>query len=197
MPAKNTTRHYDAPAFYHVYNRGAGKQPIYIDIQDKDVFLHLLKRYGAHTADQDSRYPTYDIQVVAYCLMNSHFHLLLYQYEDAEAITGYMRSVSTAYTMYFNQRYRASGHLFQSVYKASHITNEAYLAHITRYIHLNPRTYKSYRYSSIHAYLNDGDDILVNPNLATTMTPSQYLRFLEDYTDKRHLRDEIKSYLAF
>ncbi len=40
--------------------------------------------------------------------------------------------------MYFNKKYDRVGSLFQSVYRAVLITNEPYLLHLSRYIHLNP-----------------------------------------------------------
>ena len=49
-----------------------------------------------------------------------------------------MRSLGTRYSVYFNKRYERSGSLFQGIYKAVMITNENYLLHLSRYIHLNP-----------------------------------------------------------
>ncbi len=43
---------------------------------------------------------------------------------------------------------------FQGRYKASRITNEPYLKHITRYIHLNPNNFCDYKYSSYKSYLD-------------------------------------------
>lgn len=45
MPSRNTVREYDAPAYYHVYNRGAGGAAIFSDAQDKKKFISLLERY--------------------------------------------------------------------------------------------------------------------------------------------------------
>lgn len=49
-----------------------------------------------------------------------------------------MRSLLTRYTVYFNRRYERVGHLFQGTYKAVLVDDEAYLLHLSRYIHLNP-----------------------------------------------------------
>ena len=57
--------------------------------------------------------------------------------------------------MYYNRKYKSKGHVFQSSYRASHIDREAYLAHITRYIHLNPRSYRRYRWSSYGQYIGE------------------------------------------
>lgn len=200
MPSKNTQRIYDIPAYYHVYNRGVNKQHIFLDALDKAKFLSLLKRHldpnDAAVRGDGARYDKYDIELVAYCLMGNHFHLLLFQENDPQAITKLLRSVSTAYTMYFNLRYKRQGHLFQGVFKASRINDEAYLQHISRYIHLNPRTYKTYKWSSIGAYLGHWSETWLHPERILDMSPAKYEAFLEDYETKKALLDEIRHELS-
>lgn len=201
MPSKNSVKRFDAPAYYHVYNRGAGKQPIFHDDIDKQKFLDLLDRHlnpdNEEVRSDMVAYPKYDLEIVAYCLMKNHFHLLLYQPEDVMAMTGLMRSLLTAYTMHFNRRHRQSGHLFQGVYKASQITTEPYLAHISRYIHLNPHLYREYKWSSVSHYLGDTDHpAWLHPTRSTGMTSSQYSEFLEDYEGRKELLERIKDELG-
>lgn len=190
MPSKHLIREYDAPAFYHVYNRGAGKQKIFLDSQDKRKFMSLLRRHLLPPEDEaDETYPLYEAELVAYCLMGNHYHLLVYQETDTQALTKLMKSVGTAYTMYFNRRYKSSGHLFQGPFHAARIGDDTYLAHISRYIHLNPRTYKTYYWSSLRYYLGQDTSDLVHPERVLDTSPASYLRFLEDY---EHRRDELK-----
>lgn len=200
MPAKNSVKQYDTNAYYHVYNRGTGKQPIFLDAQDKRKFLSLLARHldaDSELVRGDGRtYETYELELVAFCLMKNHFHLLLYQLDDIEAVTKLLRSVSTAYTMYFNFRYKRQGGLFQGIFKASKIQNESYLEHISRYIHLNPRTYKTYAWSSLAEFVGRRSTSWVHPERILDMTPEQYLFFLEDYEERRELIDTIKHELA-
>lgn len=194
MPSRNTVKQFDTPAFYHVYNRGAGGQSIFKDASDKIKFLSLLERHLVESDDET--YKIFDVEVTTYCLMGNHFHLLLYLPEEPDAITGLMRSVSTAYSMYFNRKYKTMGHVFQSIYRASHIENEAYLAHITRYIHLNPQIYRTYRWSSLRYFLGDDSPAWLHPTRVLDMPPEAYLEFLEDYEDRRELLTQIKSELA-
>lgn len=200
MPSRNTVKAYDAPAYYHVYNRGAGKQTIFYNSADKERFISLLAR---HLDEADNsvrgdgvRYEKYDVRLVAYCLMQNHFHLLLYQETDPDAVTKLLRSVSTAYTMYFNKRYSQQGHLFQGIFKASAISNEAYLAHITRYIHLNPRSYKTYRWSSLGAYLGKWSAPWLHHEQANDMNPRKYEEFLEEYEERKESLERIKKELG-
>lgn len=188
-------KQYDAQAFYHVYNRGAGGQPIYLDAADKRKFMNLFRRHLLEN-EGDEQYKKYDVEIVAYCLMGNHFHLLLWQDTDPQAISGLMRSVSTAYSMYFNRRYKRQGHVFQSIFRASRIHDDTYLAHITRYIHLNPDRYRTYYWSSLKEYVGERHDELVHYDRVLDQTPEQYLNFLEEYTDRRQLLKDIKESLA-
>ncbi len=202
MPTKHVVKPYAAPAFYHVYNRASGERPLFRDRQDREYFLHLLQRHLAEIerpADEEAM-PKYPVEIVAYCLMGSHFHLLLFQAEEKDAITGYMRSVSTAYAMYYNRRYKSKGHVFQSSYRASHITTEPYLAHITRYIHLNPRRYEAWQWSSYREYIGCRESIWIHPErvLAGKNSAEKYSLFVADYADvdRRLQRADITSQLA-
>jgi REP element-mobilizing transposase RayT len=195
MPARNTIKAFEAPAFYHVYNRGAGGRKIFLDDIDRRKFMSLLRRHLVEQPDKPQEYPIYEAELVAYCLMGNHFHLLLYQEEDVGAISGLMRSLLTAYSMYFNLRHKSQGHLFQGVYKAARIDTESYLLHITRYIHLNPRTYRTYQWSSLRCYLGQADE-LVKLDHIEYVSPDKYGAFLEDYEDRHKLLQEIKDQLA-
>ena len=200
MPSKNTKKIYCAPAYYHVYNRGANKSPIFIDDQDRMKFLSLISRYldpnDTQKRSDGKDYEKFDVEVTAYCLMNNHFHLLLYQPDTIDALRHFMHALTTAYTMYFNLKYKHSGHLFQSVFKASHILNENYLLHISRYIHMNPRSYIRYKWSSVRAYFGEPAPVWLHPERINDMTPGQYREFLESYEGRRAELEQLKSELA-
>ena len=195
MPARNTVREYDAPAYYHIYNRGAGERTIFVDAEDKRRFLLILERYLSDDAAH-ALYPTYDVELLAYCVMGNHYHLMFFQESDSEAISQLMKSVSIAYSMYFNLKYKSQGHVFQSVFRAVRIDDEAYLAHISRYIHLNPETYRTYKWSSLPYYLGARAPEWINSSRLLDMTPQAYQEFLEDYKDRQQLLKEIKEQLA-
>ncbi len=200
MPSKNTVRYYDAPAFYHVYNRGAHKQPIFGDDKDREKFLSLLGRHlDAGDAMRDANgneYAKYTVDVVAYCLMSNHFHLLLYQGDDIEAISKLMKSVTIAYTMYFNRKYKHQGTIFQGVFRASHIDDESYLLHMSRYIHMNPRSYLTYRWSSIAFYLGETAPVWVKSGRIEATTQAKYREFLREYEGRKAEIALLKDQLA-
>lgn len=199
MPIRNTIKQYDAPAYYHVYSRGASGGAIFKDTADNQKFLSLLARYVGYGQSSNRHgycYPTYGIEILAYCLMGNHFHLFIYQPDDVMAMSKFMQSVLTAYTMYFNRKYKRQGRLFQSTFKAAHITNDAYFAHITRYIHMNPRDYDRYRWSSLPAYVGGSCAPWLRPERARTMSPTQYQHFLDTYAPRKDELRRLKHLLA-
>ena len=202
MPSHNIIRYDVAGAYYHVYARGASKQPIFLDVADWQHFLDLFQRYlsGEPTASKTGRhYPDFQgrISLVAYCLMGNHFHLFLQQHERGD-LTAFMRSLMTSYSRYFNLRHKRTGSLFESRFKASIVDDDAYMMHISRYIHLNPRSWKYYAYSSIDYYRHGRepkwlDTVIVLDNFADRKA---YIDFLSDYESYKQGFDEIKHDLA-
>ena len=77
------------------------------------------------------------VEIIAYCLMPNHFHLLLREKVEG-GIALFMQKLTTGYTMYFNKRNDRSGSLFQGTYKASHVHDDRYFRYLLSYIHLNP-----------------------------------------------------------
>lgn len=77
------------------------------------------------------------VAVGSYCLMPTHFHLLLHEIREG-GISRFMQKVGTAFTMYFNIRRQRVGGLFIKPFRAKHIDDDAYLQRAVQYIHLNP-----------------------------------------------------------
>ncbi|HSX29588.1 MAG TPA: transposase [Candidatus Saccharimonadales bacterium] len=202
MPSKNVLK-VDAPdSYYHVYARGAGKQPIFLDYEDFMFFLELLRRYLSPEAVVNSVGTPYEklgesVELLAYCLMGNHFHLLLFQ-RQVGGMQRLMRGVMTSYSRYFNRVYGRSGPLFESRYKASRVSNETYLQHISRYIHLNPKDWRLYPYSSMQYYLtgNQPDWLQTSPMLELFDSREQYAEFVADYEAAQRELDSLKHELA-
>lgn len=142
MPARNTVKMYLENTFYHIYNRGVDGKNIFNDEYDYKTFLSYIKRYLTGI-DQNEVSPRWrddvvdKLQLVSYCLMPNHFHLLVKQ-KTTDGMTIFMKVLMNSYVKYFNQKHKRVGCLFQGVFKAIPITDEPYLLHLTRYIHLNP-----------------------------------------------------------
>lgn len=138
---------------YHVFNRGVEKRNIFMDKYDYYRFIHDLyefndknlvtnvfyyagKNYGSPTSI--NRKPRkLLVEIICYCLMPNHYHLLLRQLVD-NGISKFLQKLGVGYTHYFNQKYKRSGVLFQGKTKAIFIKTDAQFTHLSRYIHLNP-----------------------------------------------------------
>lgn len=182
MPAKNAVKDYAPNAYYHLYNRGVEKRLIFLDDQDRNVFLSYLKTYllpkdektlqatlASPTSSSKEKDTTLKLlrmnnfsdtlTLLVYCLMPNHFHFLVKQ-TDATTIDSFMQSFCTRYSLYFNRKYHRIGGLFQGLYKAVRVTSDEQLLHLSRYIHRNPialasqgATLQDYIYSSYPQYL--------------------------------------------
>lgn len=202
MPARNTVKQFEEDAYYHVYNRGVERRKIFLDKQDYAMFLHLLKRHLSREKQTDKRGSIYEsyvgrVELLAYCLMPNHFHLLFYLNNDTKSITELMRAVSGTYTQYFNKKYERVGPLFQGVYKAARIDRDEYLLHCTRYIHRNPKDYYSWPYSSLQYYIGDWKSDWVVPTRVYEMYDwGSYESFLNDHEGHKKLHEEASLIIA-
>jgi putative transposase len=202
VASRNSRKIYLQNTHYHLYNRGVNKRSLFLDDEDYLVFLNLFKRYLSRKPEVDYKNREYpwlynDIELLAFCLMPNHFHLLVYQLEE-DAIKRLVKNVCGTYTIYFNKKYRRIGPLFQDRFKASMILDEEYLYHISRYIHLNPKNYLEWPYSSMHFYTGQKKAEWLQPHriLELFKDPEDYLLFVKDYEDQKQILDEIKTSLA-
>lgn len=202
MPVRNVLKQDLAESYYHVYSRGTNKQIIFQDEPDFSYFLKLFTRYLSdvqQVGEHGVPYPhlTNKIEVLCYCLMPNHFHLLLYQISPG-AMTCLLRSLLTSYSRYFNLKYKRRGPLFESRYKAAHIKEDTHLLHITRYIHLNPRSWRRYPYSSLPAYSGQQHRHWLKPErvLSTFDNKSEYRQYLIDYEANARALAFLKPELA-
>lgn len=129
--------------FYHLYNRGTEKRIIFQDKEDYEHFLFLM--YVCNTIKSielrnirenfDREETLIDIGV--YCLMPNHFHILVREKIEG-GISKFMHKLLTAYSMYFNKKYKRTGKLYEGVFKSTHANTDNYLKYLYSYIHLNP-----------------------------------------------------------
>ena len=75
--------------------------------------------------------------ILAFCFMPNHIHLLLKQIRD-EGIHKFMVKIGSGYGRYFNQKYQRKGYVFQNRFKDVHIENDSQLLIVFNYIHANP-----------------------------------------------------------
>lgn len=143
---------------YHIYNRGVDKRKIFLDDSDHFRFTHDLFEFNDTEPALNLHYklPNYQsyevslrkikndrkprellVEILAFCLMPNHFHLLIKQKQD-NGITDFMRKLGTGYTNYFNKKYNRVGSLFQGLFKAVLVNREPHFIHLPFYVHVNP-----------------------------------------------------------
>ncbi|WP_025321168.1 transposase [Deferrisoma camini] len=110
----------------HVMARGIDGYAIFQDERDRKAFLERLAGV-VEWARAD---------LLAWCLMSNHFHLLVRPREVL--LAPMMRRLMTGYAVWHNRRHGRRGHVFQNRYKSIVVEEEPYFLELVRYIHLNP-----------------------------------------------------------
>ena len=135
-------------AWYHVMNRGRRHESIFSDKHDYSMFIDLLIEASE----------MWNVNVAAYCLMTTHYHILL-QTPDGN-ISRCMRHLNSIYTQRYNRRHGFDGQLFRGRYKSILACNDSHLLQLVRYIHKNPvkaglvNDMPDYEWSSYKGYLS-------------------------------------------
>ncbi len=179
---------------YHVYNRGNIRQHIFYERSNYLFFLQRIREYVCAA-----------LEIVAYCLMPTHYHLLVkikptsaqpfvLTFEASEPSqvslgSRAMMRLAVSYTKAMNKRFERVGALFQGPFRAKHLDRTEYLVHLSRYIHLNPVTAslvkraEEWEFSSYRDYLGVRQGTLPRPDIVLSQFPSPeaYQQFVESY----------------
>jgi putative transposase len=166
---------------FHIFGRGANKEKIFIDDEDKTRFIFLITHFQSPTKVYNVSWYTKsfikkgsfstkedkvreilkerNVRLIAFAIMPNHFHLLVQNLEDG-ILSVYMHRILTAYSKYFNKKYNKKGHVFGGPFGAVHTKNNTQLLHLSAYIHKNPKEikewenkYDKYPYSSYQDYI--------------------------------------------
>ena len=138
-------------ALYHVTSRGDRREAIYRSDADRAAHLAVI----AHAMDR------FDAQVLAYCLMGNHYHLVLHTRQGN--LSRLMRHVNGVYTQDYNRRHGLVGHLFQGRFKAILVDRDAYLLALCRYVERNPVAARMVRAPGEWAWSSYGAHVGLEP----------------------------------
>lgn len=166
-----TARKISATDYYHVIMRGVNKMQIFFDRSDYLKFVNSLKRFQEET----------EVEILAYCLMKNHFHLLIKS--DASLMALFVKKLASCYVYYFNKKNGRIGPLFQDRFKSVVIDDDEQLLTVARYIHQNPEkagvaNTSDYEWSSFNAYLEDGSFVSVELLLSMLGGRVEFLRYM-------------------
>ena len=140
---------------YHLMSRGNERQAIYRDDLDRKCFLDLLQKVSGR----------YRWQCLAYCLMGSHYHLIVRT--PLPNLSRGMRLLNGGYATRFNDRHERVGHLFQGRYRSVLIRDAEHLTITLKYVIRNPVAAgycdwpQDWPWSSYQATIGRGDGSLV------------------------------------
>lgn len=183
MPRK--PRKLSSTGIYHVVLRSVNQHIIFEEDSDYQKYLYIL-------SDCKDKY---DIDILAYCLMDNHIHLLIYS--PLQNISRFFQSLGTRFARWYNDKYERYGHLFQERFHSNVIESDSHYFAALVYIHNNPvkagicRFPSEYRWSSYLAFFGQRK-MLVNVDFSYQIFGSKE-SLLKDFA-KKEMDSEIETY---
>jgi putative transposase len=134
--------------YYHIYNKGINGCVIFENDDNKIFFLRQLSKY---LLDK--------VSILAYCLMDNHFHLVVQLRVEGESVTQSFSNFFNSYAKAFNKQFNRTGSLFEKHFKRIKLNDEIYLRQLILYVHLNPKhhlalDFRTFKFSSYQAMLS-------------------------------------------
>lgn len=140
---------------HHVTQRGNRREDVFFTDADFDAYLAWLAQY----AEQ------HDVEILAYCLMPNHVHLVAVP-ASADGLQAVLKPLHMRYAQRVNRARGGNGHVWQGRYFSSAL-DEAYLWAAIRYVERNPvrarivRKAENYLWSSAAGHCGLRDDPVV------------------------------------
>jgi putative transposase len=144
---------------HHITQRGNNRSVVFFDDDDRRMYLKLLTIYTRK----------HSVQILAYCLMDNHIHLLAIPKTETALARG-IGLTNLVYTQYLNRKRGQSGRIWQNRFFSCVVENDRHLWTVARYIECNPlkagraEIPEAYFWSSAKAHLTGADDSVLSPN---------------------------------
>jgi REP element-mobilizing transposase RayT len=198
--------------YYHIYGRGNNRQPIFFEPDNYEYFLRGVEKYLLE-----------NLVIIAYCLMPTHYHLLVRvrspiqlqaadnlgtsdasEKEVSASCSHGMQRLLISYTKAINKRFDRVGSLFQGQFRAKLIETDPYIQAACVYIHANPvkdglvSMPEQWPYSDYQEWIGMRPSRWVDRSFVTAQfgTPQAYQALVMDYINARKVSEEFKAYLA-
>jgi putative transposase len=200
MPRRTTL--FVPDIYYHFYNRGNNRQAVFFESDNYLYFLGGVKKYLVPV-----------VYIVAYCLMPTHYHILvrvklqasevLKTSEVSLQVSRAMQKFLISYTKAINKRFSRVGSLFQGQFQAKPIQNYPHLLNLCVYIHANPvkdglvALPEDWIYSNYLEWLGQRNGMLVDREFIQDHfgSPAEYQELVMQYVKTRYLPDGMRKYL--
>lgn len=204
---------------YHILSKSIAGYEIFNTQADYLRMMHLLRYYQKETKMRFSDFLLLKgirtgfnacfaefnadkndlVQIIAYCLMPTHFHLILKQLEN-NGISKFIGNILNSYSRYFNVKHKRRGPLWEAKFKNVLIENDEQILHLTRYIHSNPTTAllvekpEKWLYSSYKEYLETSEELaLCNYKNIIDIEPKSYRKFVNNRISYQRELAKIKT----
>lgn len=203
--------------YYHIFTRSIAKYTIFNNGADFARMIELLNLF--HFTNLDYTYPAFkklirktqdeiladiqnkgckSVEIIAYCPMPTHLHLILKQLED-NGISNFMSRVLNSYSRYFNIKHERTGPLFEGRFKSVCIKDDIQLLHTTRYLHLNATSAglvdkpEDWQFSSYGEYIGTSNRNICNLSVLPDFSPEKYKQFVNDQKSYQQSLQIIKN----
>jgi len=178
--------------YYHIYNRGAGKNAIFFNDGNYRYLLELAKRY----------YQKYGVVIIAYCLLPNHYHFLL-RHAAETPLSKFMTVLFNAYVQALNLQQGRTGTLFEGRFKHKCVDKWEYLVTLCRYIHRNPvkaglvSQPEDWLYSNYREWIGMRNGALKDTEFMQDHfpNPAEYIAFVNDVEDEQKSYEKISKYM--
>lgn len=171
---------------HHITQRGNNRSRVFFDDKDRELYLSSLERYSQR----------YSIEIWAYCLMDTHIHLLAVPQREDSLACG-IGGMNLVYTQHINKKYGRTGRLWQNRFYSCVVDKERYLLAVVRYIERNPlraglvENAEDYQWSSARFHLlGEKDRIIKEPDWLGGSDRSEYREFFKETGTKEE--EEIR-----
>ncbi len=167
---------------HHVTQRGNRRQQTFFDTSDYEAYIHAM----AHSCN------SFDVEVLAYCLMPNHVHLVLVP-KEKDCLRFAVGGAHEKYTKRINYKNDWTGHLWQGRFFSSPM-DERYLGACVRYVEQNPvrsglsKRASEYKWSSAKAHYSGKDDKLVSVAPMLARYP-QWAEFMGEESEDRDIEE--------
>jgi putative transposase len=166
---------------HHITQRGNHRLDIFIDDDDRAVYLKLLRQYR----------DKHGLEILAYCLMSNHIHLVAVPTEN-HSLSRALADTHMRYAQHINRKYSKVGHLWQSRF-FSCILDEDHTLAAARYVERNPvraglvgRAW-DYPWSSAREHIDRKKDALVSARWPLGDLREQWAELLTATDDTKEL----------
>jgi len=109
--------------YHHIYDRGNDRHPIFKGVSDYQRYLNYLSKYSKR----------YNIDVIAYALLEWHVHLFLF--DQYGKISEFINVLHGIYGQVFNKIHNRVGHVFEKRFQNKVVDANQYGIWLSRYIH--------------------------------------------------------------